>query len=103
LAGSALAGLADTLTRGDASKTPSTQGKGAAYRLITRVEWLARGARGERLKVWPLDDPRMVLQAEVACSYRGRQPGGRLLVAWLQWPLAQKSFAPKAGWRGIKA
>jgi len=39
----------------------------------------------------------------VACSFRARHAGAKLLVTWLQWPLAQgavKSLQP--AWQRIK-
>jgi hypothetical protein len=45
----------------------------------------------------------MVLEAQVACSFRVRHPGAKLLVSWLQWPLAQSAVkASGPGWRPAK-
>lgn len=108
-AGSALAALADSLTQGLASRVspPSASGKarpeGSAYRLITRAQWLKAQPKGERLKVWLSGVPSLALQAQIACSFRARHPGAKLLVNWLQWPLAQGAVkATRPAWRGIK-
>jgi hypothetical protein len=108
-AGSALAALADQLTQGLASKV---QAPGAAsvakqaapaYRLITRAQYLRIPPKGERLKSWFGKDAHLSLEAQVACSFRARHAGAKLLVTWLQWPLAQgavKSLQP--AWQRIK-
>jgi hypothetical protein len=108
-AGSALAALADQLTQGLASKGLLAAGAGKAkattpaYRLMTRAQWLKAPPAGERLKVWIGDHPKMVLEAQVACSFRVRHPGAKLLVSWLQWPLAQSAVkASGPGWRPAK-
>lgn len=107
--GSALAALADSLTQGMASKvaSPNATGKpaprGSAYRLLTRAQWLKAPPKGEHLKVWLSGGPRLALQAQIACSFRARHPGAKLLVSWLQWPLAQSAVkATRPAWRGIK-
>lgn len=108
--GSALAAVADKLSKGVASqglraRAPTSNAsakKSPAYRLMTRAQWLKHPPQGERLKIWSKDDPRLVLQAEVACSFRARHEGAKLFVSWLQWPLAQsavKSAAP--AWQRI--
>jgi len=107
--GSALAALADGLTQGLASRVtpPGATGKpippGSAYRLLTRAQWLKAPPKGERLKVWLSGTPRLALEAQIACSFRARHPGAKLLVSWLQWPLAQGAVkATRPAWRGIK-
>ncbi|MBI5924358.1 MAG: hypothetical protein HY836_02055 [Aquabacterium sp.] len=108
LQGSALAALADQLTRGLASKglpisAKPTTTQAPAYRLMTRAQWLKAGARGEKLKVWLSDKPGLSLQAQIACSFRARHAGAKLLVSWLQWPLAQSAVkASRPAWRPIK-
>lgn len=104
--GSALAALADTLTHGLASKgmnagnTPAV--KGPAYQLLTRAT-LARSGQPAGTKVWPLADPRLALDLQVALSFRSRHAAGKLMVTWLQWPLAQ-GIVGKAqpAWRRVK-
>jgi tungstate transport system substrate-binding protein len=82
-----------------ALKAPSAP----AYRLMTRAQWLKHPPRGERLKVWLAGGPALVLNAEVACSFRARHAGAKLLVSWLQWPLAQGAIkATRPAWRGVK-
>lgn len=76
--------------------------KAPAYRLMTRAQWLRKPPAGERLKAWAGADPRLVLHAEVACSYRARHEGAKLLVNWLQWPLAQGAVqASQPGWQRV--
>lgn len=114
-AGSALAALADQLTQGLASRglraagpggaagSAARQATGPAYRLMTRAQWAKAPPRGEPLKAWFNGHPRLVLDAQVACSFRVRHPGAKLLVSWLQWPLAQSAVkASRPGWRGPK-
>ncbi|HEX5312137.1 substrate-binding domain-containing protein [Aquabacterium sp.] len=91
-AGSPLAALADALTSGLASKGLSAAAPravaGPAYQLMTRLEWNRKGASAGT-KVWPLKDPRLVLDLQTALSFRSRHSAGKLLVTWLQWPIAQ--------------
>lgn len=104
---SALARLADQLTRGMASKglpaaSDKARGK-AAYRLMTRAQYLKAPPRGEHLKVWLADAPQFELKAQVACSFRSRHAGAKLLLSWLQWPLAQNAVkASQPGWQPFK-
>jgi hypothetical protein len=108
-AGSALAALADQLTQGQASKPSAARATGkvpppsAAYRLVTRAQYLKAPPAGERLKIWLAGGPGMALDAQVACSFRARHAGAKLLVSWLQWPLAQGAVkASGPGWQSIK-
>lgn len=108
-AGSALAALADQLTQGLASRNtpPGASAKpvpsAPAYRLLTRAQWLKRPPKGERLKIWLAGPPRLALEAQIACSFRARHPGAKLLVNWLQWPLAQNAVkATRPAWQGAK-
>ena len=74
------------------------------YRLMTRAQWLATPPQGEPRKIWLAGGPNFVLEAQVACAFRSRHPGAKLLVSWLQWPLAQKAVkASRPGWQGPKA
>jgi tungstate transport system substrate-binding protein len=110
-AGSALASLADQLTKGLASKgsTPNS-GNAAkavqnapAYRLMTRAQWLTAPPKGERLKVWLADAPAISLQAQIASSFRARHAGAKLLTSWLQWPLAQNAIkSTHPAWQAMK-
>lgn len=108
LAGSALAALADQLTNGLASKglvagVKPTASQAPAYRLMTRAQWLKAGPRGEKLKVWMADKPGLILPAQIACSFRARHAGAKLLVSWLQWPLAQSAIkASRPAWHPVK-
>ncbi len=72
-----------------------------AYRLVTQAAWLRQGqARGTR--VWFQGHPALVLHAEVARSFRGKHPGGKLLVDWLDRPLARGTLRGVAGWQNAK-
>lgn len=107
-AGSALAALADTLTNGLASKGmasgPNTKtAPGPAYQLVTRVGLARLGSTGAGTKIWPLSDPRMALDLQAALSFRSRHSAGKLLVTWLQWPMAQGIVGKsQPAWRRIK-
>jgi hypothetical protein len=100
---SALAALMNQITQGKGvdprALRAGTQlpAKGLAYELLPRVQWRPQ----DRRKVWLQGDARMVLAAQVACSFRVRHPGAKLLVNWLGWPLAQSAFKAAPGWRGI--
>ena len=107
-ANSALAALADTLTKGLANKgmnggAPSKSATGPAYQLLTRAS-LSKGGLPAGTKIWALPDPKMSLQLQAALSFRSRHAAGKLLVTWLQWPMAQ-SFVNKSqpAWRKLKA
>ena len=107
-AGSALAALADQLTHGLASKglpaaSKPTTSQAPAYRLMTAAQWQHMPARHDALKIWMADKPGLSLQAQVACSFRARHAGAKLLVNWLQWPLAQSAVkALRPAWHPIK-
>ncbi|TAK94277.1 MAG: hypothetical protein EPO09_10105 [Aquabacterium sp.] len=107
-AGSSLAALADQLTQGLASKglTATSKipaGHAPAYRLMSRAQWLKTPPRDEKLKVWLADKPALTLQAQIACSFRSRHAGAKLLVSWLQWPLAQSAVkASRPAWQPVK-
>lgn len=107
-ANSALAALADTLTKGLANKgmnggAPSKSATGPAYQLLTRAS-LSKGGLPAGTKIWGLPDPKMSLQLQAALSFRSRHAAGKLLVTWLQWPMAQ-SIVNKSqpAWRKLKA
>ncbi|MGC4061163.1 MAG: hypothetical protein QM749_10130 [Aquabacterium sp.] len=111
-AGSALAVLADQLTQGMASKARPAQaiarvatGKGTppTYRLLTRAEFLHAPPKGPRLRNWWSQDAHQALDVQVACSFRARHAGAKLLVSWLQWPLAQSAVtALQPAWQRVK-
>lgn len=107
-AGSSLAALADQLTQGLASKgvlasARRPESHAPAYRLMSRAQWLKTPPHGEKLKVWMADQPALMLQAQIACSFRARHAGAKLLVSWLQWPLAQSAVkASRPAWQPIK-
>jgi hypothetical protein len=99
--GSALAELLAQITQGKGvdprALRPSERApaRGVGYALVPRVQWSAK----DRRKVWLQGDARLVLAAQVACSFRSRHPGAKLLVNWLGWPLAQSAFrAAGSGW-----
>lgn len=107
-ANSALAALADSLTKGLASKgmnggAPSKSATGPAYQLMTRAG-MTKGGLPAGTKIWALPDPKMSLQLQAALSFRTRHAAGKLLVTWLQWPMAQ-SIVNKSqpAWRKLKA
>lgn len=107
-AGSALAALSAQLEPGLARQTQLAPvrpdlAKEPPYRLMTRAQWLRQPPQRERLKIWSAPDPRLVLHAEVACAYRARHEGAKLLVNWLQWPLAQSPIkAAYPAWQRVK-
>lgn len=72
-----------------------------AYRLVTQAAWL-RQAQARGTRVWFQGHPALVLHAEVARSFRGKHPGGRLLVDWLDRPLARGTLRGVAGWQNAK-
>ena len=88
------------------------------YRLVTQAAWLRHGAGaqppttsagGKRPqgqagtpRIWLQGHPALVLHAEVARSFRGKHPGGRLLVDWLDRPLALNALRGAAGWLSVK-
>ena len=98
--GTPLASLLTRLTQGQATTVaglrhnPNATAKGPAYELVP----LALRRPQDRRKVWLQGDPRMVLEAQVACSFRNRHPGGKLLVNWLGWPVGQSAFKQSPGW-----
>lgn len=74
-----------------------------SYRLMTRAQWQATPPQGEPRKIWLAGGPQLMLEAQVACAFRSRHPGAKLLVSWLQWPLAQRAVqASRPGWQGVK-
>ena len=108
-AGSALAALADRLTQGLAGKVQPPAAASAArpsapaYRLLTRAQYLRTPPKGERLKSWFSKDTHLALEAQVACSFRARHAGAKLLVSWLQWPLAQGAVSSlQPAWQRVK-
>jgi hypothetical protein len=96
---SALAALLAQLTQGKGvdprglRPTARPAAKGPAYELVPRAVWSGK----DRRKVWLQGDARLVLSAQVACSFRSRHPGAKLLVNWLGWPLAQSAFRATGG------
>jgi hypothetical protein len=100
---SALAALLTELTRGSAMHAlpPAEARKPASdahYRLVTNAQWLAHRPAGT-WRVWLQGQPRMQLAVQVACSFRAHHGGARLLVKWLQAPLAQRAFdTPRGAW-----
>jgi len=72
------------------------------YRLVTQASWLRQGAptRGPGApRIWFQGHPALVLQAEVARSFRGKHAGGKLLVSWLERPLARSAVRGTPGWQ----
>lgn len=71
-----------------------------SYRLMTRAQWLATPPQGEPRKIWMSGGTDLVLDAQIACAFRARHPGAKLLVKWMQWPLAQRAVkASRPGWQ----
>jgi hypothetical protein len=98
--GSALAALLARLVPGQTvvahqmTSTPSASHPMAsvypAYRLATRAQWPGPSQR-DPLKSWFGPHVRLTLDLQVACSFRSHHPGAKLLVDWLQGPLAQRA------------
>lgn len=72
------------------------------YRLSTQAAWLRAGAAAKDLRAWFRGHPAMVLHAEVARSFRGKHPGGRLMVDWLDRPLARRAVLGVPGWQAAR-
>ena len=96
------------------------------YRLVTQAAWLRQGAAAQAsaagagagaardksaktakgqasgTRIWFQGHPALVLHAEVARSFRAKHPGGRLLVDWLDRPLARGTLRGAAGWQNAK-
>lgn len=87
------------------------------YRLVTQAAWLRQGAaarasasdaiqgtqgRAKGTRIWFQGHPALVLHAEVARSFRAKHPGGRLLVDWLDRPLARSALRGATGWQNAK-
>lgn len=71
-----------------------------AYRLVTQAGWLQAGAEAKKgQRTWFQGHPAMRLHAEVARSTRGKHPGARLLVEWLDRPLARQAVRGVPGWQ----
>jgi hypothetical protein len=106
--GSPLAALAERLTHGlSKGQAPPPGAKaapaGAAYRLVTRAQWRQAKPGDGPLKTWLAGGPLFQLEAQVACSFHARHPGAKLLVSWLQWPLAQGAVkASRPAWQSVK-
>lgn len=94
----------------------------ATYRLVTQAAWLRLSAAAQvsatsassdkpvkapkglqgACRIWFQGHPTLVLHAEVARSFRAKHPGGRLLVDWLDRPLARGTLRGVAGWQNAK-
>lgn len=73
------------------------------YRLMTRAQWQASPPKDGTHKIWLSGGPDLTLDAQIACAFHARHPGAKLLVSWLQWPLAQRAVTGKrTGWQGLK-
>lgn len=102
-----LAHLAAQLVAQPASavSTPAVAGV-PVYRLVTQAAWLAQGSARAKVptgtRIWFQGHPALALHAEVARSFRGKHPGGRLLVNWLDRPLARNALRGAAGWHNAK-
>lgn len=115
--GSALFALADDVSAGALSRTlttrpASTRPNAPAYRLVTQAGWAtgatkaaaamgAGGPEGGASRVWLADSRTMQLHCEVARSFRGQHDGEKLLVTWLQRPLARAAIRGTPGWQGV--
>lgn len=102
-----LAHLAAQLVAQPASavSTPAVAGV-PVYRLVTQAAWLAQGTARAKVptgtRIWFQGHPALALHAEVARSFRGKHPGGSLLVNWLDRPLARNALRGAAGWHNAK-
>jgi len=92
------------------------------YRLVTQAAWLRHGpamqaratgasrdqggkapkGQAGATRTWFQGHPALVLHAEVARSFRAKHPGGRLLVDWLERPLARNALRGAPGWLSVK-
>lgn len=73
------------------------------YRLMTRAQWHQIRSHKTAGKVWVSGARDLALEAQIACSFHARHPGAKLLVKWLQWPLAQRALrGSHSGWHAIK-
>lgn len=108
---SPLAQLAERLmgsasTAGLSGKNPARSAPARAaplYQLVTQAGWLHQGGgKASAARVWFQGHPAMVLNAEVARSFRGKHPGARMLVDWLDRPLARNTLRGAAGWQSTK-
>ncbi|MCH8178989.1 MAG: hypothetical protein IIA02_04290 [Proteobacteria bacterium] len=93
------------------ASAPAARGKPPAdipYRLLTRAEWLAappaRGQAAPRVWLQGGPDQRLLsLDCTLARPFRAKHPGARLLVQWLQGPLARQAVAASApGWQPLQ-
>lgn len=117
--GSALFALADHVSGGALSRPPVARPAKhrpnaqahPAYRLVTQAQWAteaagapgATGRQGGGTQVWLADSPTLQLHCEVARSFRGQHDGEKLLVTWLQRPLARAAIRGTPGWQGVGA
>lgn len=106
-----------------AHMTAATAAGAPTYRLVTQAAWLrqsaaaqastagaaardksVKAAKGQAsgTRIWFQGHPALVLHAEVARSFRAKHPGGRLLVDWLDRPLARSTLRGAAGWQNAK-
>ncbi len=99
---SSLARLAERLVgQGKVATAPSRPGA-PIYSLVTQAAWLHKPPPTQGTRIWFQGHPALVLHAEVARSFRGKHPGGRLLVDWLDRPLARNAMRGAAGWQSTK-
>lgn len=96
-----LLGNANATSAGRAQVTPAQPGP-PAYRLVTQAAWLRAAPSPQGTRTWFQGHPALVLHAEVARSFRGKHPGGRLLVDWLDRPLARNALRGATGWQNTK-
>jgi hypothetical protein len=97
-----LAQLAARLQGHGAIQPSLTDHRLPGYRLITHAEWLFAEQRSKGSSVWLRGHPALVLHAEVARSFRGKHPGGSLLVEWLDSAMARGAWTGTAGWLSKK-
>ncbi len=109
LAGLPANGLPRPMRQGGGPASSGVVTGAPTYRLVTQAAWLrlgaaARGPRGQAqdTRIWFQGHPSLVLYAEVARSFRAKHPGGRLLVDWLDRPLARGALRGAAGWQNAK-
>ena len=98
---SPLASLVMQLT-GQTNLTPPASARAPVYRLLTQAAWLREGPGSPGTRTWFQGHPDLALHAEVARSFRGKHPGGRLLVDWLDRPTARQAVRGAAGWQNTK-
>jgi len=99
---SPLLSLAQQLMGQGKALPPPAQAGAPTYRLVTQAAWLRAGPARPGTRIWFQGHPALALHLEVARSFRGKHPGGRLLVDWLDRPTARNALHGAVGWQNTK-